>query len=91
MDLAATCASACANIAFRAVSICLKMGTEWVYIAVVMGRHAGFLTAASALARVYPDDGPHLIYLPERPFITDKFIAECDAVLAEKEKDLLQV
>ena len=37
-----------------------------VYIAVVMGRHAGFLTAASALAREYPDDGPHLIYVPER-------------------------
>ncbi len=42
-----------------------------VYLAVVMGRHAGFLTAASALARKYPDDGPHLIYLPERLFIHD--------------------
>jgi len=30
-----------------------------VYIAVVMGRHAGFLTAASVLARKFPDDGPH--------------------------------
>ena len=39
-----------------------------VYCAVVMGRHAGFLTAASALARKFPDDGPHLIYLPERTF-----------------------
>ena len=37
-------------------------------INVVMGRHAGFLTAASALARARPDDGPHLIYLPERAF-----------------------
>jgi len=35
-----------------------------VYIGVVMGRHAGFLTAASALARKYDDDGPHLVYLP---------------------------
>jgi len=34
-----------------------------VYIAVVMGRHAGFLTAASVFARKYPDDGPHLIYV----------------------------
>jgi 6-phosphofructokinase 1 len=45
-----------------------------VKIDVVMGRHAGFLTAASALARSYPDDGPHLIYLPERPFNVDSFL-----------------
>ena len=42
-----------------------------VYLAVVMGRHAGFLTAASAMGRKFPDDGPHLIYLPERTFILD--------------------
>ena len=47
-----------------------------VYCAVVMGRHAGFLTAASALARKYPDDGPHLIYLPERTFDIDKFLTD---------------
>ena len=47
-----------------------------VYIGVVMGRHAGFLTAASALARKYPDDGPHLIYLPEREFDIDTFTDE---------------
>ena len=47
-----------------------------VYIGVVMGRHAGFLTAASALAKKYHDDGPHLIYLPERPFSQEQFIAD---------------
>ncbi len=47
-----------------------------VYCAVVMGRHAGFLTAASALARRFPDDGPHLIYLPERTFVIDRFLAD---------------
>ena len=51
-----------------------------VKINVVMGRHAGFLTAASALARVYPDDGPHLVYLPERPFDMEKFLADVKAV-----------
>jgi 6-phosphofructokinase 1 len=51
-----------------------------VYIAVVMGRHAGFLTAASSLGRAYPDDGPHLIYLPERPFEPDKFLKDVDRV-----------
>jgi 6-phosphofructokinase 1 len=44
-----------------------------VKIDVIMGRHAGFLTAASALARIHPDDGPHLIYLPERPFDMKQF------------------
>jgi ATP-dependent phosphofructokinase / diphosphate-dependent phosphofructokinase len=51
-----------------------------VYVAVVMGRHAGFLTAASALARKYPGDGPHLIYLPERTFDPQQFIADVKSV-----------
>lgn len=45
-----------------------------VYVGVVMGRHAGFLTAASALGRKCRDDGPHLIYLPERDFHVDRFL-----------------
>jgi len=45
-----------------------------------MGRHAGFLTAASALGRKYPDDGPHLIYLPERTFVLEQFLADVKAV-----------
>ncbi len=51
-----------------------------VKIDVIMGRDAGFLTAASALARIRRDDGPHLIYLPERPFSPEAFVsdvAEC--------------
>lgn len=52
-----------------------------VKIDVIMGRHAGFLTAASALARQYPDDGPHLIYLPERPFDLDRFARDVKAVV----------
>lgn len=51
-----------------------------VYIGVVMGRHAGFLAAASALGQKYPDDGPHLIYLPERPFHREKFLADVHRV-----------
>ena len=47
-----------------------------VYVGVVMGRHAGFLTAAAALGKKFPDDGPHLIYLPERTFVLEKFLAE---------------
>jgi ATP-dependent phosphofructokinase / diphosphate-dependent phosphofructokinase len=51
-----------------------------VYIGVVMGRHAGFLTAASALAAKYENDGPHLVYLPERPFDTGRFLADVDRI-----------
>jgi len=54
-----------------------------VYIGVVMGRHAGFLTAASAHAQKYFDDGPHLIYVPERHFVMDNFLADVDRVYKE--------
>jgi len=47
-----------------------------VYIGVVMGRHAGFLTAAAALGKKFPDDGPHMIYVPERTFRIDSFLAD---------------
>lgn len=51
-----------------------------VYIGVVMGRHAGFLTAASVLGRKYPDDGPHLVYVPERPLTKEQFLRDVKAV-----------
>lgn len=51
-----------------------------VYVAVIMGRHAGFLTAASALGRKFPGDGPHLIYVPEKTFDTDAFLADVKRV-----------
>jgi 6-phosphofructokinase len=50
-----------------------------VYVGVVMGRHAGFLTAAAALGKKFPDDGPHLIYVPERVFELEKFLADVKA------------
>lgn len=52
-----------------------------VKIDIIMGRDAGFLTAASALARVRPDDGPHLIYLPEVPFSEAKFVKDVRATI----------
>jgi 6-phosphofructokinase 1 len=50
------------------------------YIGVVMGRHAGFLTASSAIARKYDADGPHLIYLPERTFSMKQFLGDVKEV-----------
>ncbi len=47
-----------------------------VHIGVVMGRNSGFLTAASSIAQKYPDDGPHLIYLPERAFKVETFLSD---------------
>lgn len=51
-----------------------------VYIGSVMGRHAGFLTAASILGKKYDDDGPHLIYVPEKGFSTSKFLIDVTEV-----------
>ncbi|MDX9917584.1 MAG: 6-phosphofructokinase [Gudongella sp.] len=65
--------------AFIGVNLDVK-ALAGVYIGIVMGRHAGFLTAAASIAQKYPDDGPHLIYLPERPFIADKFLADVKRV-----------
>jgi 6-phosphofructokinase len=46
----------------------------------LMGRHAGFLTAASVLGKQRDDDGPHLVYIPERPVSLDKFLGEVEDV-----------
>ncbi|MBL1216932.1 MAG: 6-phosphofructokinase [Planctomycetes bacterium] len=51
-----------------------------IKVNVVMGRHAGWLTAASLLARKFPGDGPHLIYLPEVPFDLNRFVVDVEEV-----------
>ncbi len=62
-----------------------------VYVGVVMGRHAGFLTAASALAKKYHDDGPHLIYVPERVFSMEQFLGDVKAVYAQHQRCVIAV
>jgi len=52
-----------------------------IKIDVIMGRNAGFLTAASVLARTRSDAGPHLIYVPEVGFDEQRFIADVDRVM----------
>ena len=51
-----------------------------VKIDVIMGRHAGFLTAASTLGKQRDDDGPHLVYVPERGVSMEKFLGDVEAV-----------
>lgn len=54
-----------------------------VFVGVVMGRSAGFLTATSIFARRWPHDGPHLIYVPEAPFSVERFLGDVDRVYQE--------
>ncbi len=51
-----------------------------IKINVIMGRNAGFLAAATALGRQRDDDGPHLIYIPERRVSMDKFLSDVEGV-----------
>ena len=62
-----------------------------VKINVVMGRHAGWLTAASRLARHDPNEGPHLIYVPEVAFDIDRFVADVDRVYGQYGRCLLAI
>ena len=66
---------------------CALMGDDFdnralpgVKIDVIMGRHAGFLTGACALGRQRDDDGPHLLYFPEKPITMDKFVTDVEKV-----------
>jgi 6-phosphofructokinase 1 len=49
---------------------------DTVKIIETMGRNAGWITASTALAREAPGDPPHLIYLPERVFDQERFLAD---------------
>lgn len=60
-------------------------------IAVVMGRHAGFLTAAAAMGKKFPDDGPHLIYMPERTFDLQSFATDVKKVYEKYDRCVIAV
>jgi 6-phosphofructokinase len=51
--------------------------TEVVKVVETMGRNSGWVTASAAMAEDY---APDLIYLPERPFVRDRFLADVEAV-----------
>ena len=51
-----------------------------IKVDIIMGRNAGWLTAASVLARRQPSDGPHLIYVPEVPVTIDQVLGDIDRV-----------
>src|SRR5215212_2296085 len=62
-----------------------------IKVDVIMGRNAGFLTAASVLARRRDGDGPHLIYVPEAPLTEEKFLADVDRVFTKRGRCLIAV
>ncbi len=66
--------------AVRAIGEDVKSLPIHVCIVEAMGRNAGWIAAASALARKKPGDAPHLIYLPERPFDEEAFLREVKAL-----------
>lgn len=53
-----------------------------IYVGIVMGRHAGFLTAAAAAWRLDEESGPHHLHVPERAFERARFAEEVRATLA---------
>ena len=66
---------------------------DLVSIVEVMGRNAGWIAAGSTLAKAKdnPNDAPHLIYLPERPFSKDKFVDDVQRVLKKNRYCLVVV
>jgi ATP-dependent phosphofructokinase / diphosphate-dependent phosphofructokinase len=62
-----------------------------IKVDIVMGRNAGYLTAAAVLARQHDEDGPHLIYVPEAPVSEEKFIADVDRVYKKRGRCLIAV
>jgi 6-phosphofructokinase len=62
-----------------------------VYVGIVMGRHAGFLTAAAAAWRLDGDSGPHLIYVPERGFSVPRFIDDVRKTLDRHKRCIVAV
>jgi 6-phosphofructokinase 1 len=60
-----------------------------IKVDIIMGRNAGYLTAAAVLARQFPEDGPHLIYVPEAPVSEDKFLGDVDRVYSKGKRCLI--
>jgi len=62
-----------------------------VFTVEVMGRHAGWTTAASALAAEHEGDAPHILLLPEITFDEGRFLAKVEEVLARHDQCVIAV
>ena len=73
-----------ATVVRELVCDCRVYDVEAVTILEIMGRNAGWLTASAALARSRDCEGADLIYLPEKPFDEEDFIAKVRTLAAKK-------
>lgn len=69
----------------------LAYNRKMVTILEIMGRNAGWLTGATALAKTEECDGPDLIYLPEIPFNIDHFLKKTGELLKKKDSVVIAV
>lgn len=78
--------SAARYIAATTAEVGVDVKSLPIHVCVIeaMGRNAGWITAASALARRNPGDAPHLIYLPERVFNEEEFLEDVKRLYEEK-------
>ena len=79
-------ASAARYMAESVAEVCCDVRGLPIHIVIVeaMGRNAGWVTAASALADESGTGGPDLIYLPERPFSEERFLTDAQRLIDEK-------
>ena len=85
--------SAAKYVAATLMEVCLDArvyNTGMITVVEIMGRNAGWLTAAAALAS-HKGAGPDLIYLPELPFDMDKFLADVQSVYQKQNKCIVAV
>ncbi|MBQ8331267.1 MAG: 6-phosphofructokinase [Clostridia bacterium] len=71
-----------ATVMREIVCDCSVYTNRAVTIVEIMGRDAGWLTAAAALGRMSDGVSPDLIYLPERSFDTERFLARLEELFA---------
>ncbi len=85
IDHAPGFASAAKYIATTTAEVGADVKSLPIHVCVIeaMGRNAGWITAASALARKDKKDAPHLIYLPERPFVEEEFLEDVKKLYEE--------
>ena len=62
-----------------------------IYVGIVMGRHAGFLTAAASAWRIDEEAGPHLLYVPERGFDHARFIDDVKRTMDRHKRCIIAV
>lgn len=62
-----------------------------IYVGIVMGRHAGFLTAAASAWRIDEEAGPHLLYVPERGFDHARFIDDVKRTMDRHKRCVIAV